>query len=59
MNVLTMITIIITGVCLTWSLGLYIFYRIKKSKVEKKAKKDLLEGESSNDKEREEDASKN
>ena len=41
MNVLTIITIVISGICLAWSLGLYIFYRVKKSKVEKKAKKDL------------------
>lgn len=42
MNVFTIITIVITAVCLTWSLGLYIFYRVKKSKVEKKAHDDLL-----------------
>lgn len=41
MNVLTIITIIITGVCLSWSLGLYVFYRVKKSKVQKKAKEEL------------------
>lgn len=41
MNVLTIITIIITAVCLTWSLGLYIFYRVKKYKVEKKAQEEL------------------
>lgn len=41
MNVFTIITLVITGICLTWSLGLYIFYRVKKSKAEKKAKKDL------------------
>lgn len=41
MNVFTIITIVITGLCLTWSLGLFIFYLVKKRKVEKKAKEDL------------------
>lgn len=44
MNVFTIITIVITGLCLSWSLGLFIFYQVKKHKVEKKAKQDL-EGE--------------
>lgn len=44
MNVFTLITIIITALCLTWSLGLFIFYKIKKHKVEKKAQEELSEG---------------
>lgn len=43
MNVFTIITIVITGICLAWSIGLYIFYRVKKHKVEKKAKKELTD----------------
>lgn len=43
MNVFTIITIVITGICLTWSLGLFIFYLVKKHKVEKKAKEELLD----------------
>lgn len=43
MNVFTIVSLVITGVCLLWSLGLYVFYRIKKHRVEKKAKEELEE----------------
>lgn len=49
MNVFTIITIVITGICLAWSLGLFIFYKVKKSKVEKQAKEDLSDDESKRD----------